>query len=135
MDKILFTPFIADRSFYDMVYGGVFLARKLPDTNDIKQRMFYCRLLQIHFMALLDKRSRNMAPVSEFETSKADKIIYLNSDNIYHTLSLTAGLINKNTSQGIENELGGAVLDVVCLIYREMRMQMRDYDPAEFQDN
>lgn len=134
MDKILFTPFNVDHSFYDIIYNNVLVANELKKTNDIKYQKLYCCLLQIYLSELLCKRTLNVAPVHEFKPGCAYKIIYLNCDNIYHALSLTAGLRSRDISKGIESELSEAVYSIVYCLYKEMRMQMRDYDPTEFQD-
>ncbi|EAA7390513.1 hypothetical protein RF16_21120 [Salmonella enterica subsp. enterica] len=134
MDKVVFTPFNADRDFYDTIYNNVLVANELKNTGDVKYRNLYCRLLQLYLTALLSKQSRNIPPVYEIKSGNMDKIIYLNRDNIYHALSLTAGLRNSHISRGIEGELSEAVYNIMCFIYKEMRIQARDYDPSEFQD-
>lgn len=135
MSEIMLTPFHADRNFYDLVYGASFFADALPAMNDIKQQRLYCRLLQLNLVALFEKRSRDIPPVQACKITTSDKVIFLNTDNMYHVLSLTAGLISQGISKGNEKELAEYIRGIVNIVFNEMRMQMKDYDPSELRGN
>ncbi|HFP5583421.1 TPA: hypothetical protein ACHIF3_002434 [Escherichia coli] len=135
MSEIMLTLFHVDRHFYDLVYGASFFADALPAMNDIKQQRLYCRLLQLNLVVLFEKRSRDIPPIQSSKIKIADEVIFLNVDNIYHALSLTAGLISQDISKGIEKELAEYIRDIISIIFNEMRMQMVDYDPYEMWDD
>ncbi|ELU4452028.1 hypothetical protein ACSRCJ_20655 [Salmonella enterica] len=128
MFNLLSKPIEASTNLFELSDLCVGLVSELIETDNEAQRLALCGRLQYCLTALNEKCFEDLPPalierltVDVLPPARTPAYYYADTVMINYALALTAALLSRAMSTGIEDDLTGLLHDVVCLVADELK--------------
>lgn len=128
MFNLLNKPVEAGTNLFELMDLCVGLVSELIETDNEAQRLALCGRLQYCLTALNEKCVEDLPPalierltVDVLPPPRLPAYYYADTVLINYALALTAALLSRAMSSGIEDDLTGLLHDVVCLVADELK--------------
>ncbi|EHR7952827.1 TPA: hypothetical protein ACH4ZD_003107 [Escherichia coli] len=128
MLNLLSKPIEASTNLFELADLCVGLVSELIETDSDAERLALCGRLQYCLTALNEKCFEDLPPVlierltvDVLPPERTPAYYYADTVMINYALALTAALLSRAMSRGIEDDLTGLLHDVVCLVAGELK--------------